>query len=138
MNIALLGEVDLLGGQVLCPRSPPDSLAGFAGVRAAKNEWIVEGICAYVPQVKKPCLNTRVLLLSRFDRPLGLGMRLSKVTTVTDPNLHILIYVRTDNILFNLPLDEERYRKTLEVYFAPVFRVGLSSDGKYEGLCVNQ
>jgi len=52
MNIALLGEVDLLGGQVLCPRSPPDSLAGFAGVRAAKNEWIVEGICAYVPQVK--------------------------------------------------------------------------------------
>jgi hypothetical protein len=48
---ALLGEVDLLTGQVLCPRSPPDALAGFAGIRVAKHEWIVQGICAYVPQV---------------------------------------------------------------------------------------
>lgn len=49
--LALLGEVDLLSGQVLCPRSPLDALAGFVGVHVAKEEWIVEGICAYVPQV---------------------------------------------------------------------------------------
>jgi len=47
---ALLGETDILTGQVLCPRSPPDSLASFTNVRVSKEEWIVEGVCAYVPQ----------------------------------------------------------------------------------------
>jgi len=114
---ALLGEVDLLTGQVLCPRSPPDSLASFAGICVAKQDWIVEGICAYVPQVN---IFSRVSLtpLSHFNRPLGLGMRLSKViwTQRVKPfNLdHIFL---TDNILFNLPFDEERYQKTLEVHF---------------------
>ena len=49
-SIALLGETDILTGQVLCPRSPPDSLASFTNVRVSKEEWIVEGVCAYVPQ----------------------------------------------------------------------------------------
>lgn len=49
--LALLGEVDLLAGQILCPRSPPDSLASFTEVRVSKEDWVVEGICAYVPQV---------------------------------------------------------------------------------------
>ncbi|KAJ7319100.1 multidrug resistance-associated ABC transporter [Mycena albidolilacea] len=48
--LALLGEADLLSGQMLCPRSPPDSLAGFTDVRVSKEEWVVEGMCAYVPQ----------------------------------------------------------------------------------------
>lgn len=47
---ALLGEADLLTGQIVCPRSPPDALASFAKVRASEEDWIVEGICAYVPQ----------------------------------------------------------------------------------------
>ena len=37
-------------GQVLCPRSPPDSLASFTNAKISKEEWIVDGICAYVPQ----------------------------------------------------------------------------------------
>ena len=52
LDTALLGESDVLTGQVISPRSPPDAIASFAGVRVAKEDWIVKGICAYVPQVK--------------------------------------------------------------------------------------
>jgi ABC-type multidrug transport system fused ATPase/permease subunit len=50
--LALLGESDLLAGQVVCPRSPPDSLASFEGILVPPDQWIVPGICAYVPQVR--------------------------------------------------------------------------------------
>ncbi|KAJ7485641.1 multidrug resistance-associated ABC transporter [Mycena latifolia] len=48
--LALLGEADLLTGQMLCPRSPPNSLAAFTDVHPSKEEWVVQGMCAYVPQ----------------------------------------------------------------------------------------
>ncbi|EIW78632.1 multidrug resistance-associated ABC transporter [Coniophora puteana RWD-64-598 SS2] len=52
--LALLGEADVLAGQVVCPRSPPDSLAvyGPSGVNmeGREGEWVVPGMCAYVPQ----------------------------------------------------------------------------------------
>ncbi|OJT13873.1 ATP-dependent bile acid permease, partial [Trametes pubescens] len=48
--LALLGEADLLSGQMICPRSPPDTIAKFAGVVVPQEEWIVSGVCAYVPQ----------------------------------------------------------------------------------------
>ncbi|THH26392.1 hypothetical protein EUX98_g7797 [Antrodiella citrinella] len=48
--LALLGEADLLTGQLICPRSPPDIIASFAGARVPDEEWVVEGVCAYVPQ----------------------------------------------------------------------------------------
>ncbi|RDB27902.1 ATP-dependent bile acid permease [Hypsizygus marmoreus] len=48
--LALLGEADILTGLALSPRSPPDSLASFAGVHVVKEDWIVKGVCAYVPQ----------------------------------------------------------------------------------------
>ncbi|GJE85243.1 multidrug resistance-associated ABC transporter [Phanerochaete sordida] len=48
--LALLGEADLLTGQLLCPRSPPDILASFTGKEAPADEWVVSGVCAYVPQ----------------------------------------------------------------------------------------
>jgi ABC-type multidrug transport system fused ATPase/permease subunit len=48
--LALLGEADVLAGQVLCPRSPPDSLASFVSVIPSREDWVVEGLCAYVPQ----------------------------------------------------------------------------------------
>lgn len=51
MYSALLGEADVLTGQVLSPRSPPDFLASVAGIHVPKEQWIVKGICAYVPQV---------------------------------------------------------------------------------------
>ena len=49
--LTLLGEADVLTGQLLCPRSPPDSLASFSKIMPRKDEWIVQGCCAYVPQV---------------------------------------------------------------------------------------
>lgn len=78
--LALLGEADVLTGQVICPRSPPDALASFAIQKVTQEEWIVPGVCAYVPQAA--------------------WLRNASIQ---------------DNILFGLPLDEERYHKTLEV-----------------------
>ncbi|ETW77907.1 ABC transporter [Heterobasidion irregulare TC 32-1] len=78
--LALLGEADMLTGQVSCPRTPPDAIAAFAKESPSDEEWVVEGVCAYVPQTA--------------------WLRNASIK---------------DNILFNLPLDERRYQKTLEV-----------------------
>ncbi|KAJ7064951.1 multidrug resistance-associated ABC transporter [Mycena amicta] len=78
--LALLGEADILSGQMLCPRSPPDALAGFAEEKITKEDWVVQGMCAFVPQAA--------------------WLRNASIK---------------DNILFNLPYDEERYNLTLEV-----------------------
>ncbi|KAG8989939.1 hypothetical protein FRB93_003401 [Tulasnella sp. JGI-2019a] len=49
--LALLGEADVLTGQLICPRTPPDVLAHFATITEIDPEdWVVEGTCAYVPQ----------------------------------------------------------------------------------------
>ena len=48
---ALLGEADFLTGQVLCPKTPPDAIASFADIVPPSNKWVIEGVCAYVPQV---------------------------------------------------------------------------------------
>ena len=48
--LALLGEADLVTGQLMCPRSPPDVIASFTGVVVPEEEWVVHGVCAYVPQ----------------------------------------------------------------------------------------
>ncbi|KAJ7598846.1 multidrug resistance-associated ABC transporter [Mycena floridula] len=77
--LALLGEADVLSGQVVCSRSPPDALASFATI-GDDEEWIVEGMCAYVPQTA--------------------WLRNASIK---------------DNILFNLPYNSERYKKTLAV-----------------------
>ncbi|KIM46743.1 hypothetical protein M413DRAFT_63584 [Hebeloma cylindrosporum] len=45
----LLGEADVLAGQVLCPRSVPDSYSSLSEVDDLV-PWIMDGICAYVPQ----------------------------------------------------------------------------------------
>ncbi|CAE6396057.1 unnamed protein product [Rhizoctonia solani] len=49
--LALLGEADILAGQLIAPRSPPDALAKLSQEGSLDNSnWIVRGICAYVPQ----------------------------------------------------------------------------------------
>ncbi|KAG8745725.1 hypothetical protein FRC10_007205 [Ceratobasidium sp. 414] len=49
--LALLGEADVLAGQLLAPRSPPDALAALSQQTGlSSSNWIVKGICAYVPQ----------------------------------------------------------------------------------------
>ncbi|KAE9407953.1 ATP-binding cassette transporter [Gymnopus androsaceus JB14] len=77
--LALLGEADILAGQMFCPRSPSNIMTSFTTV-APGESWIIHGVCAYVPQ-------------SAWLRNASIK----------------------DNILFNLPYDEERYQKTLEV-----------------------
>ncbi|KAK1225083.1 hypothetical protein PQX77_011952 [Marasmius sp. AFHP31] len=77
--LALLGETDILAGQLFCPRSPPNAIASYAQIKPDE-EWIVKGLCAYVPQ-------------SAWLRNASIK----------------------ENILFNLPYDEARYQKTLEV-----------------------
>jgi ABC-type multidrug transport system fused ATPase/permease subunit len=47
---ALLGEADFLTGQVLCPRSPPDAIVNLSRAHPSPEDWVVEGVCAYVPQ----------------------------------------------------------------------------------------
>ena len=49
-HAALLGEADILSGQVLCPHSAPDSYSSLSEIDATE-PWIMDGICAYVPQV---------------------------------------------------------------------------------------
>ncbi|KAK2461264.1 hypothetical protein APHAL10511_006791 [Amanita phalloides] len=78
--LSLLGEADILTGQLTCPRSPPDSLASFIGKTIPQETWIIDGLCAYVPQ--------------------AVWLRNATIK---------------ENILFDLPYDEERYMKTLEV-----------------------
>ncbi|KAJ7916834.1 ABC transporter transmembrane region-domain-containing protein [Mycena leptocephala] len=78
--LALLGEADVLSGQMMCPRSPADSIASFANSRPTKEDWVIHGICAYVPQA----------------------------AWLQNASIK-------ENILFNLPYDEERYKLTLEV-----------------------
>lgn len=64
---ALLGEADILAGQVLCPRSPSDALATFTSALVAEEEWVVQGICAYVPQVRPSGVLLLILFMSRID-----------------------------------------------------------------------
>ena len=47
---ALLGEADVLTGQVLCPRTPPDTISSFQGETPSQDEWVRPNVCAYVPQ----------------------------------------------------------------------------------------
>ncbi|KAL1665993.1 P-loop containing nucleoside triphosphate hydrolase protein [Schizophyllum commune] len=82
--LGLLGEADVLAGQLSCPRSPPDALAVFAREAEEKgfiapDSWIVPGVCAYVPQAA--------------------WLRNASIK---------------DNILFSLPYDEARYNAVLD------------------------
>ncbi|VDB88774.1 unnamed protein product [Peniophora sp. CBMAI 1063] len=76
--LTLLGEADILAGDVMCPRSSADALANMSDELARIGDWVVDGICAYVPQTS--------------------WLRNASIK---------------DNILFGLPLNEERYNKVL-------------------------
>lgn len=49
---ALLGEADLVGGQILAPRSPPNGVFTFAEDHSilTKDSWVIPSQVAYVPQ----------------------------------------------------------------------------------------
>ncbi|KAJ6612172.1 multidrug resistance-associated ABC transporter [Mycena sp. CBHHK59/15] len=69
--LALLGEADLVAGQMHCPRSPPDALASFADACISQQDWLVEGMCAYVPQVawlRNASIKQNILFHLPYDR----------------------------------------------------------------------
>ncbi|KDR80196.1 hypothetical protein GALMADRAFT_61920 [Galerina marginata CBS 339.88] len=47
--LGLLGEADVLAGGISCPHSSPDSHS-FLAVINETERWVVDGVCAYVPQ----------------------------------------------------------------------------------------
>ena len=47
---AMLGEADLLAGQVISPSSPPDALARLMNPLEDGESWVIPNMCAYVPQ----------------------------------------------------------------------------------------
>ena len=80
---ALLGEADVLAGQVICPRSPPDLLATFSDSRVCEEDWVVPGICAYVPQVfvLTGSIGLVVSTTMIYSRLLGFRTHQSKVVS---------------------------------------------------------
>lgn len=123
---ALLGEADLLTGQLVCPRSPPDIIASFAGAIVPDEEWVVEGVCAYVPQVSTParCIHFHSFIAHAFQSAWlrnasirGSFRVLCSIFKLTHETLWV------DNILFDLPYVEERYQKTLEVCSCAFFTI---------------
>lgn len=49
--LSLLGETDLLAGQIICPRTPPEALSMFSKLKhISESDWHVPGVVAYVPQ----------------------------------------------------------------------------------------
>ena len=96
----------MLAGQILCPRSPPDALAVLSG-EVPPEEWVVNGLCAYVPQVGRYPSSPRIV-----------HSKLHQVTWLRNASIK-------DNILFNLPYNATRYHKTLEVFFPIAFPMKL-------------
>lgn len=51
--LALLGEADLVAGQIICPQSKVDAVEPFETEQNANltdKNWIRDTVCAYVPQ----------------------------------------------------------------------------------------
>jgi energy-coupling factor transporter ATP-binding protein EcfA2 len=94
--LALLGEADVVSGQIICPRSPPDALAVYAEAEIASDDWVVDGLCAYVPQ-------------TAWLRNATIKGWQQKFQANASTDEHV------ENILFSLPFNEERYNMTLEV-----------------------
>lgn len=65
----LLGEADLVAGQVMCPRSQPDIMSNF-GVSVKDEAWLLPGMVAYVPQaawLQNASIKDNILFSSPWD-----------------------------------------------------------------------
>lgn len=121
--IALLGEADLLSGQLSCPRSALNTTLISPETHIKPEDWIVQGACAYVPQVCSIFLCDQTHCVHCFViRLLGCRMRQSKVGGIIIHHYEsVLTYL--DNILFSLPFQKDRYEQTLDVrviFFGPI------------------
>ncbi|KAJ6516269.1 multidrug resistance-associated ABC transporter [Mycena sanguinolenta] len=69
--LALLGEAQVVAGQMTCPRSPPGFLASCSETEISQKDWLVEGMCAYVPQVswlRNASIKQNILFHLPFDK----------------------------------------------------------------------
>ncbi|KAH9036170.1 ATP-binding cassette transporter [Lactarius pseudohatsudake] len=90
--LALLGEADLLTGQMLCPQTPPDAIASFVGVVPSPDEWAIDGVCAYVPQsawlrnasIKENILFNLPYVEERYQRTLEVCALVSDLKILED------------------------------------------------------
>ncbi|KAH8996013.1 ATP-binding cassette transporter [Lactarius akahatsu] len=90
--LALLGEVDVLTGQVLCPQTPPNAIASFVGVVPSPDEWVIDGVCAYVPQsawlrnasIKENILFNLPYVEERYQRTLEVCALVNDLKIVED------------------------------------------------------
>ncbi|EHA49824.1 multidrug resistance-associated protein 1 [Pyricularia oryzae 70-15] len=96
---AILGEVDVLAGDLYLPRAP--ALQERHDSKANKSNWIISNAIAYVAQI--PWIENASI---------------------------------KDNILFGLPLDEDRYQETVEVC-ALKKDLDILSDGEHTEIGAN-
>ncbi|KAF8518400.1 multidrug resistance-associated ABC transporter [Hysterangium stoloniferum] len=90
--LSLLGEADLLSGQICCPRSPPNAIASFVGVVPDPDDWVVQGLCAYVPQaawlrnasIKENILFNLPYVEDRYQKTLEVCALISDLTILED------------------------------------------------------
>lgn len=93
-------------------------MASFTGVFPSPDEWVIDGVCAYVPQVG---ISFHSLLPWLYTHPYSsqsAWLRNASIKgdlLVPVTHLSILTADVVENILFNLPYVEDRYRRTLEV-----------------------
>ncbi|KAF7354869.1 Multidrug resistance-associated ABC transporter [Mycena sanguinolenta] len=69
--LALLGEAQVVAGQMTCPRSPSGFLASCSENEISQKDWLVEGMCAYVPQVswlRNASIRQNILFHLPFDK----------------------------------------------------------------------
>ncbi|KAH7105025.1 multidrug resistance-associated ABC transporter [Auriculariales sp. MPI-PUGE-AT-0066] len=68
---SLLGEAEVLAGDVFCPRSGPGAVAlQYPSRLPSPEEWILPGVCAYVPQVaflQNATIRDNILFYLPFD-----------------------------------------------------------------------
>ena len=66
----LLGEADIVTGQMVCPRSAPDLMDSFANQKIAPEDWVIQDMIAYVPQqawLQNASVKDNIIFSSPYD-----------------------------------------------------------------------
>ena len=66
----LLGEADVLAGQLSCPRSSPDLMAAFESSSIKAENWVIPGMVGYVPQqawLQNASIKDNIIFSSPWD-----------------------------------------------------------------------
>lgn len=66
----LLGEADLIAGDLACPRSSPDLMDSFGVGKISPEDWVIQDMVAYVPQqawLQNASIKDNIIFSSPFD-----------------------------------------------------------------------